>query len=458
MPDNEFLPFAAAAGSNVADQDQWRSLPDRLTGFTRGTARSPYVNKAIRQGAAMAAALGLFAASRGPLSALDNGDIGGLELSLASAFAQLDHLCSYAGDLGTVNNVVLNLVPAPGTYLDGMVVKFVPGSTNTDQSALNLNGMGNRPLLRRDASPLQPGDLLQGSPQQAIYLGGPSTGAFRLLSPAQSEFAKVIFSPIFYVRPDGNDNNDGSANTPQKAFATIQGAILNGTNKITLAGRTASIILGIPGTYTAPSFPGVYANAEASLQSAGTLLIQGNIANQGAYIISGSGAPATSGILHFSYGSQAILRGVTIYNTSSGAYHSLVSSTTSAVYAEYCTFGGTGLTNSHIYSADGAVIKLGPGNSLASNAQSALFAQGGGITQMGGAPISIQGSPSITNFAVSQYGGRILCPGAAGFNGGAVTGRKYLSQFNAVIAVFGAGDSYFPGNTAGTYNNGGIYV
>jgi hypothetical protein len=227
-------------------------------------------------------------------------------------------------------------------------------------------------------------------------------------------------------------------------------------------------VLGIPGTYAAPSFPGIYANADASLQASGTILIQGagiaggntDPTTQGQYIIAGTGIAQAVGIVNFSFGTQAILRGLKIQNDATGGQHSLAATTGSSVYCEYVTFGGAGLSSGgHIYAGDEAVIKTGPGIVIASSAGAALWALGAGITTKSGPNITVQGTLNITTFAKTENGGRILTPGAAGYTvTGSVTGTRYSAVTNGIINTSGAGANYFPGTVAGSTATGGQYA
>lgn len=364
----------------------------------------------------------------------------------------------------TVNVITGSPVPALQSYSTATELAVLVANTNTDVVSINISGLGSRNLTRRDGSTLQPGDLIRGSVVKIIDDGT----QYRLSSLAQGEVARIVQNPVFYVRTDGNDNNDGSANTASKAFATLTAAVLNGTNKLTLAGRTATIVLGIPGTYAAPNFPGIYANAENSLQSSGTLLIEGagifggdtTSTTQGQYIIAGTGYSAATGILHFSFGTQAILRGLKIQNDAT-VHQSLAATTGSVVYCEYVTFGGSGLSSgAHLYAGDEAVIKTGPGIIIASSAGGVFNASGGGILTKSGPTIAIQGTLNITTFATaSGSGGRITAAGATGFTvTGSVTGTRYSANLNGTINSFGGGSTYFPGTIAGSTATGGQYV
>ena len=75
------------------------------------------------------------------------------------------------------------------------------------------------------------------------------------------EFMKALRVPIWvsgnttwYVRPDGNDNNDGFANTSARAFKTIQAALNNIADNYNLGAYTATVAIA-EGTYAKVSLP-----------------------------------------------------------------------------------------------------------------------------------------------------------------------------------------------------------
>lgn len=66
MGANKFLPFAQGVGANVLSQTDYAGDAQRVNGNQPGVARSQLVNKAIRQGSVMAAAMAQIIADTGP--------------------------------------------------------------------------------------------------------------------------------------------------------------------------------------------------------------------------------------------------------------------------------------------------------------------------------------------------------------------------------------------------------
>ena len=86
MPTNDFLPFGiAAVPPDILSQAAWAAAVP-AAGRGAGIVPRDYFNKAHRQPAVMAAALGMFLNSKGE-DALDNGDVPTLSAAIAAAVA-----------------------------------------------------------------------------------------------------------------------------------------------------------------------------------------------------------------------------------------------------------------------------------------------------------------------------------------------------------------------------------
>ncbi len=77
----------------------------------------------------------------------------------------------YAQDTGTVNSHIVDLVIAPAAYTVGMQVAFKALHGNTGAATLNLNGLGQKQLVRANGSQLSSGDYLAGAIVTAVYDG-----------------------------------------------------------------------------------------------------------------------------------------------------------------------------------------------------------------------------------------------------------------------------------------------
>jgi hypothetical protein len=142
------------------------------------------------------------------------------------------------------------LNPVTAAYTPLMTLTITPTVTNAKNPTLNIDGHGAVPILRNDGANLQAADLLANIPYIIAFLNG----AFYLCGLATSQVPILLKSDVdAWVRVDGNDTTgDGSANTPDKAFRTIN-ACWNaiGSRYAASPSFAINIKLGVPGTYEA---------------------------------------------------------------------------------------------------------------------------------------------------------------------------------------------------------------
>lgn len=93
-----------------------------------------------------------------------------------------NHSYVFAGTSGgSANAQTISVSPAPSAYVAGQRFIFIAGYTNTAPLALNVNGIGNQTVRKRDdqSVDLDPGDVVAGAICEVVYDGS----FFRLLSP-----------------------------------------------------------------------------------------------------------------------------------------------------------------------------------------------------------------------------------------------------------------------------------
>lgn len=79
---------------------------------------------------------------------------------------------SYAAGVYSVGVYAITLSPALASYAAGVMVKFIPDTTNTAGAVnINVNGLGSKDLFKGDGLELAAGDLRSGKPACAIYDG-----------------------------------------------------------------------------------------------------------------------------------------------------------------------------------------------------------------------------------------------------------------------------------------------
>lgn len=106
---------------------------------------------------------------------------------------------------GTADALTISLTPTLAAYANGMVVRFVAGSTNTGAATLNVNTVGAIAFRRPDGTTaLSAGDIVAGTVVEAVYESG-SPNRFRLIrqqQPARPTLQKFTASGT-WNRPAG---------------------------------------------------------------------------------------------------------------------------------------------------------------------------------------------------------------------------------------------------------------
>lgn len=188
----------------------------------------------------------------------------------------------YAEDSSLVpNQIVAAFSPAITAVQPGDVVIVKVKNANTGAVTLTPNAMAPMPVNRNDGLPLQAADLGAAEALMLEY----NTSYWQLLRLARSQvFIKLTTDLTVFVRPDGNDLNNGSANDPAHAFQHIQAAIDYCHANFLLGTRQVTIQLGIPGTYVLanPDGPSIQI-----FEMPGSYIIRGDPANNLAYVVKG---------------------------------------------------------------------------------------------------------------------------------------------------------------------------
>jgi len=242
----------------------------------------------------------------------------------------------------------------------------------------------------------------------------------------------------YYVRTDGNDSHDGSANDATHAFLTIQKAINVVYGTLDLNGHNVTIHVA-DGSYGAVS-------VTSPQVGAGTIQLTGNTTTPANCVIS-----AAPGVYVNNY---AILNlgGFKVLSTSAG-----ISASGGAIIninglMEYGT-----CSTMHIIALAGAQIYITANYKISGASNNHLYSGTGGLIEYNTLTITITGTPAFsTAFAAVDSTGMIR-NWSCTFSG-AATGKRYSASLNGVINTFGGGATYFPGNAAGTTPTGGQYA
>jgi len=213
--ENNFLVFANSSGADVEAQSSWVSDPAVASGFSTGQASSSKCNKAWRQGTIGTSLLAQYINKILSVDTIDDGTTSTLLSNLATSI----RTNTLAVDVSSVVNVFnVNIEPAPISLVNGYVISFVPGITNTTSASLNLNGLGALPVVSA-GGPLSGGELTAGNAFQLIYLT--SINSWLLLNYQTTAITKPI-----------GDSTSAIATTrfiQQAGFAPIASPALTGT-------------------------------------------------------------------------------------------------------------------------------------------------------------------------------------------------------------------------------------
>lgn len=357
---------------------------------------------------------------------------------------------SYALASGTANALIVSLTPIPPAYLAGLTLQIKATGSNTGAATINVNALGEKAVVRPDGSTLSANDILSGSILLMVYDGS----AFRLISTATTAKIRLTGPLTVWVRPDGNDSNDGSANTAAKAFKTLDGAMDAVKYIYDTSGFAVIFRLGVAGTYA----------AGLSIEGFGSgVNIIGDVANRNSYVLTSSIQQTISNRC-----ARVVLEGVLLENTYTGSSQPIF----------YVGWPGSSITLKDMgfrrptTNTNCRVIYLSGGASVSTQGSLNLFAAGSDVTieafivcDVGstwvGGEIANPTSIGLTNMVFSRAFCAVI--GAqASFAGtsfaGVSRGKRYEISLCGAVNTAGAGANFLPGDTAGTINSGGVYV
>lgn len=343
---------------------------------------------------------------------------------------------NYAVAGGTASALTVALSPAIATAPPaGLVLRLKTNVASAAGATLNA-GWGPAPIVTAKGAPVAPGDLPAGAITTVVWAGA----AWMMGGIAYSEVQQRLTGSLtVYVRPDGNDSNDGLANTPAGAFGTINGAIAAVRQRYAVSGYTVTIQMGTPGTYGPAYFE----------RTSGMIFnIRGNFGSPDGYIIAGGSSFCVGAV----GGANVDVLGVRFTGTGRALE---ISSGSTCTYGR-CTFASTG---THIYTTYGGIAIATDSYTIAAGGVAHLFAGPGGhviVQNLGSNWVTLNGTPAFSAAFVATSGGFVAGDGS--IFSGAATGKRYSADLGGIISTAGAGANFFPGSIAGTTSSGGVYV
>lgn len=342
---------------------------------------------------------------------------------------------------GTANALTVAMNPVPANYIDmvGTPLRIKIVSKNTGAATLAVVGLTALPIVHLDGTPLSMGDLLAGAVVEVICTGT----SFALVGLAYTEVARPPTGAVtLYVRTDGSDANDGSANTAAKAFLTLQRAI-------DYAHRTYA-----PSQYdiTIQLADGTYGGAQISSGPALNIIVRGNMSVPANVQINAAIGSGGGFGLSVSGARSMKVQGIQFIN---GTSH-LFASNGASISFDNCRFGAA--SHSHLRTSVFGLITGLSNYVIFGDALFHMTAADLGFIQVPGLTVTLAGAGTrtFTNFADANSLAQVACYGTTFI--GSANGKKYQAQANGVIYTAGGGVNLFPGSVAGTVLSGGQYV
>jgi hypothetical protein len=245
----------------------------------------------------------------------------------------------------------------------------------------------------------------------------------------------------YYVRTDGNDSNNGLANTAGGAFLTIQKAV----DVVSALDRQsyAVTIQVAAGTYSSV----VLKEGVGSAQ----IIIKGDTATPANVVIAVSNGTCflASGI-----STQYYIQGFKFTSSNNGVALQVESGST--LYMKQCDFGGSFTYHMNITNYGSLIIDTS--YTISGATTSAHASPRMGFINMNTVAVTFANTPSLVQFAEVRYCG-VLWAYLTTFSGtGASAGtKKYSVDLNGAIQS-GGGYASFPGGVVGTATLGGQVV
>ena len=276
-----------------------------------------------------------------------------------------------------------------------------------------------------------------------ISLSGSATIFIGVLAAFYSRSREVLTAArTYYVRTDGNDSNNGLANTSGGAFLTVQAA-MNKVATIDFGGFTITIQIA-DGTYssTAAIVPRMTGQSGPA-----NLIIQGNSGTP-ANVVLDNGA-SFGKVITSKASTSVTVKDLKLTAATNG--YGLFSDGGHIEFSNI-DFGSCG--QAHVFASRGFLTQTG-NTTISGNAAYHILSEFYGLVYLRSKTITASGSRAFTSFVLAQNGGGVDSSSMT-FTG-TFTGQRYSSQANAIIQTYGSGASYFPGNSAGATSTGGLY-
>jgi hypothetical protein len=347
------------------------------------------------------------------------------------------------------------MIDESGKYLEGATIN------NVSQYLASQSAANNHSHTTAQMGSIIAGSENKDTPIDADYFGLMDSAAANVLkrlswlnikitlkayfdtiySAIASTRIKLAGDTTYYVRTDGSDSNDGTANNAAHAWLTLQHAI-DVIAEIDIGKWTVTLQIG-DGTYTA----GILFSG--GINSSGMLVVNGNALNPENVIISTTSVSAVAAIKNPQYPMQ--VQNLKVQTTTSGAGINV--SQQGHILWNNIIFGAC--AEAQINAEYGSLAEATGNYFVSGNAPLHLSVGQSSIIRVGARTITFSNNPAFSSrFAQAFVLGLIEAYGMTFTNGNTVTGQRYYSGGNAVIYTGGGSSTYLPGNSAGLADTG----
>lgn len=321
--------------------------------------------------------------------------------------------------------------------------------------------------LETGASPVASGFTLRGpysatatyAANDVVGFGGSSYGSLvggnvghqPDTSPAQWMVVAATSSSIrevltanrdYYVSTTGSDANTGLASGT--AFLTI-GRALDVCRGLDFNGFSVLVHVGA-GAWSEQ----IVVPRCVGIRDPSSLTIQGDTTTPANVTLSNSSGNTVLALAQAS----ATIQGFKFTGTGGGVIF-IDANNLGTLNVQQCEFGGAGAY--HLYARNGGVIIVTGGNTVSGGAVSHARTEAGGRIIATSRAVTVTGTPAFSGgfinvelFSYQEWTGFTFT--------GSPTGPRYFVNANSVLYTSGGGSSYFPGSSAGSATNGGIYL